>query len=70
MRVRIGYAFIESFWSSLKYELAYRQRFTSRAAARTAVFDYIEAFYNRARLHSSLGYISPVQFESNQQKPS
>ena len=63
-------AFIESFWSSLKYELAYRQRFTSRAVVRTAVFDYIEAFYNRARLHSSLGYISPVQFESNQQKPS
>jgi putative transposase len=59
-------AFIESFWSSLKYELAYRQRFTSRAAARTAVFDYIEAFYNRTRLHSSLGYLSPVQFESNQ----
>jgi len=60
-------AFIESFWSSLKYEVAYRQRFTSRAAARTAVFDYIEAFYNRTRLHSSIGYLSPVQFESNLQ---
>jgi len=57
-------AFIESFWSSLKYELVYHQRFTTRAAARTAIFDYIETFYNRTRLHSSLAYQSPIKFES------
>lgn len=57
-------AFIESFWSSLKYELVYHQRFATSAQARTAVFDYIEAFYNRTRLHSSLGYLSPNHFES------
>jgi transposase InsO family protein len=57
-------AFIESFWSSLKYETVYRRRFFTRAEARSALFDYIEAFYNRTRLHSSLGYVSPVTFES------
>jgi transposase InsO family protein len=57
-------AFIESFWSSLKYELVYHHRFTSRADARAAIFDYIETFYNRTRLHSSLGYVSPIVFES------
>ena len=58
-------AFIESFWSSLKYELVYHHRFTTRAEARTAIFDYIETFYNRTRLHSSLAYLSPITFESN-----
>ncbi len=57
-------AFIESFWSTLKYEVVYHQRFSTRAAARSALFDYIESFYNRTRLHSSLGYISPLVFES------
>jgi putative transposase len=57
-------AFIESFWSSLKYETVYRHRFATRLEARSAIFDYIEAFYNRTRLHSSLGYVSPVTFES------
>ena len=57
-------AHIESFWSSLKYELMFRKRFATRAEARTAVFDYIESFYNRQRLHSSLGYRSPLDFES------
>ncbi len=57
-------AFIESFWSSLKYEVAYHRRFATRTEARAAVFDYIEAFYNRTRLHSSLGYVSPVTFEN------
>ena len=56
-------AFIESFWSSLKYEVVYHQRFATRAEARTAIFDYIETFYNRTRLHSALGYRSPQQFE-------
>ena len=57
-------AFIESFWSSLKYELVYHHRFATRAEARTAIFDYIETFYNRTRLHSSLAYLSPINFES------
>ena len=57
-------AFIESFWSSLKYELVYHQRFVTYAQARTAVFDYLETFYNRTRLHSSLAYRSPINFES------
>jgi putative transposase len=57
-------AFIESFWSSLKYETVYHRRFATRAEARSAIFDYIEAFYNRTRLHSSLGYLSPITFES------
>jgi transposase InsO family protein len=57
-------AFIESFWSSLKYETVYHRRFATRAEARSALFDYIEAFYNRTRLHSSLGYVSPATFES------
>lgn len=57
-------AFIESFWSSLKYEVVYHRRFATRAEARAAIFDYIETFYNRTRLHSSLGYVSPTTFES------
>ena len=57
-------AFIESFWSSLKYEVVYHQRFASFAQARTAIFRYIETFYNRTRLHSSLAYTSPIVFES------
>lgn len=57
-------AFIESFWSSLKYEVVWPRKFATRDEARTAVFDYIESFYNRTRLHSSLGYLSPISFES------
>jgi putative transposase len=57
-------AFIESFWSSLKYETVYHRKFATRAEARTALFDYIESFYNRTRLHSSLGFVSPITFES------
>ena len=49
---------------SLKYETAYRRRYATQAEARSTIFDYIAAFYNRPRLHSSLGYVSPVTFES------
>lgn len=52
----------ESFWGTLKTECADRT-FDSRAAARLAVFDYIECWYNRQRLHSALGYRTPVAFE-------
>ena len=57
-------AFIESFFSSLKYELVYHHRFATIGQARTAIFDYIETFYNRIRLHSSLAYQTPIAFES------
>ena len=57
-------AFIESFWSSLKYEVVYHQRFATFEEARRAIFHYIETFYNRTRLHSSLAYQSPIAFES------
>jgi transposase InsO family protein len=56
-------ATMESFWSSLKLELVYRRTFASHDQARTAIFDYIECFYNRQRIHSALGYFSPVDFE-------
>src|SRR5437867_1794955 len=59
-------AFIESFWSSLKYELVYRHRFATLAEARSAIFHYIETFYNRTRRHSSLDYQTPTLFESKQ----
>lgn len=55
-------AVMESFFGTLKAECA-TQPFASRAQARTTIFEYIEAWYNRQRLHSSLGYLSPVEFE-------
>jgi transposase InsO family protein len=58
-------ATMESFWSTLQHELVYRRRFATRQEATTAIFAYIESFYNRRRLHSSLGYRSPLDFESN-----
>lgn len=57
-------AMMESFWATLKRELVYRRRFATRAEAYRAIFEYIEVFYNRERLHSSLGYQSPVDFET------
>ena len=57
-------AMAESFVSKLKCELVHRHRFPTREAARVAIFEFIEAFYNRARLHSSLGYLSPESFEA------
>ncbi len=56
-------AISESFVASLKCELFHGYRFLDREAARTAVFDYIEGFYNRVRRHSSLGYLSPSEYE-------
>src|SRR5437763_15050103 len=56
-------AVAESFFASLTKDLLRRQHFRSRAEARTAVFDYIESFYNRVRLHSTLNYLSPIDYE-------
>ena len=53
----------ESFFSTLKNELIHHCDFHTREQARSAIFDYIELFYNRQRLHASLGYVSPAQFE-------
>ena len=57
-------AAMESFWSTLKHELIYRTNFRTRDEARNAIFEFIEVFYNRNRLHSSLNYLSPVDFEN------
>ena len=56
-------AAMESFWSTLKNELVHRRRFATRLEAQAAIFTYIEGFYNRRRLHSSLGYQSPLDYE-------
>jgi transposase InsO family protein len=56
-------AVVESFFSTLKLELIYRRRFTDHDAARAAIFRYIESWYNRRRLHSTLGYVCPVEYE-------
>ncbi|MFC3840348.1 IS3 family transposase, partial [Paenibacillus sp. MAH-36] len=55
-------ACIESFHSILKKELIYCTKFKTKHQAYEAIFRYIEFFYNRKRVHSSLGYVSPVQF--------
>jgi transposase InsO family protein len=57
-------ALAESFWSTLKTECLHRAHFQTRAEASLAVFDFIECFYNPHRRHSSLGYRSPVAFET------
>ena len=54
---------LESFFATLKKEEVYQRRYATRAEARQRLFDYIEVFYNRVRRHSSLGYLSPVDFE-------
>jgi putative transposase len=56
-------AVMESFFSSLKQELTHHERFKDRDTARAHIFEYIESFYNRQRLHSSLSYRSPEAFE-------
>lgn len=53
----------ESFFATLKKELIYKRTWPRRDAAQLALFDYIEVFYNRRRLHSTLGYLSPLAFE-------
>jgi putative transposase len=57
-------AVIESFWSRMQVELLNQKRWKTRIELATAMFDYIEIFHNRQRRHSSLGMISPVEFEA------
>ena len=54
---------MESFFASLKKELVHDEDYSTRAEARSSIFEYIEVFYNRVRRHSSLGYRSPVEYE-------
>lgn len=58
-------AVAESFFSTLKTELVHRQPWANRLELRSAVFEYIEVFYNRRRLHSSIGYKTPAEVESD-----
>ena len=57
-------AMMESFWATLKTELIHQNSYATREQAKAAIFEYIEVFYNRKRLHSSLGYVSPESFEA------
>ncbi len=57
-------ALMESFWSTFKRDLIHRHHFATLAQARAAIFEWIEVFYNRSRLHSALGFQSPVDFEN------
>lgn len=59
---------VESFFGTLKQELVFHERYTTRAQARQSIFEYIERFYNRRRRHSSLGYMTPASFEEAQFK--
>ena len=57
-------ACVESFFGTLKRELVYHRRYTTRNEALQEIFEYIEVFYNRQRRHSTLGYRSPVEYEA------
>ncbi|WP_425607652.1 IS3 family transposase [Candidatus Chlorohelix allophototropha] len=56
-------ALMESFFGTLKVECTDRYKFESRREAKTVIFEYMEVFYNRKRLHSALGFMTPVGFE-------
>ena len=58
-------AFAESFFATLKKELIYSQDYATKSDAKKAIFEYIEVWYNRKRIHSSIGYMTPVQFEDS-----
>jgi transposase InsO family protein len=58
-------AVLESFHATIKKDLIHRRSWPTKADARVAVFEYIEVFYNRRRRHSTLGYLSPADFENS-----
>jgi putative transposase len=60
-------AVAESFFATLKAEHVHHEDFPSREVARASVAEYIEGFYNPARRHSSIGYVSPIEFELRSQ---
>lgn len=55
---------MESFFSTLKIELIHERSYETRQAARAELFEFIEIWYNRERLHSSIGYLSPADYEA------
>src|ERR1700744_2012002 len=57
---------MESFFGALKRELPHHHAYATREAARQSLFEYIEVFYNRRRLHSTLGYVSPADYEAGE----
>ena len=57
-------AAMESFWATLKSDLNIRQPFKTKEEAKQVIFEYIEVFYNRVRMHSSRGDLSPLDYES------
>ena len=61
-------AMVESFWATVKEECCGVTTFETRDEAKTALFRYIEVYYNRERLHSSLGYRSPVDYEKQEKR--
>jgi putative transposase len=61
-------AMCDSFFATLECELLARRRFAPHAEARMAVFGYVEGWYNPARLHSALGYRSPIAYEEEEQQ--
>ncbi len=56
-------AVAESFFATLKTECVYTRRFATKAEAREAIFEFVEVFYNRSRRHSTIGYMTPTEFE-------
>lgn len=62
-------AVVESFFSTLKNELVHDRDYRTHEEARVEVFEFIEVFYNRQRLHQALGYVSPEQCEANHRVP-
>ena len=62
-------ALMESFWSRVQVELLDRQAWSTRLELATALFEYLEAFHNRQRRHSSLGMLTPFEFEARQGPP-
>jgi putative transposase len=58
---------MESFWSRVQVELFNRKRWNTRVELATALFEYLEVFHNRQRRHSSLGMMTPVEFELRHQ---
>ena len=59
-------AMMESLWATLKKELVHGRRFRTHDEARTAIFEWIEVWYQRIRIHGSLGYVSPEAFEATE----